>query len=547
MEVTYGHRTTTASLYVVDREGPSLCGRNVIAALDLFTVNVNAVNSEGKVANLSQEFKSLFEPGTGLMLCEAGVLTPVTHSEWATPIVPVMKKEGTVRICGDFKVTLNQVCDVEQYPLPEIEDMFASLSGAKCFSKLDLRYAYQQIPLDEDSQKVAVINTHRGLYTYKRLPYGFASAPAIFQRRMESLLREIPGTQVFLDDILIGEGEASFGETLRKVLQRLQDNGVRLREDNCVFHKSQISYLGHRIDKRGLHPEEKKLRAILEAPAPKDVQELRSFLGLLAYYCSFIRNMSSLLTPLYDLLKNVPSGNGILPKRKHSKKRKMCWSRTLTAAEQNYSHLEKEALALVFGVTRFRDYLWGRQFSLRTDHKPLVGLFIESKAISSTAASRSQRWALTLSAYNYQIDYKRGRQNGNADALSRLPKGTVTEEELANPEAVCSIQVLEEGSLSAKQLADLTNQDATLSALRDAIQRGWPHKLQDKPLQPYWSRRDELSTDQGLIMWGRRIIIPAKARHASLLELHSTHTGMETMKTVARSLFWWPGIDGDIE
>ncbi|XP_064483083.1 uncharacterized protein K02A2.6-like [Ornithodoros turicata] len=464
----------------------------------------------------------------------------------ATPIVPV-KKDGTVRICGDFKVTLNRVCDVEQYPLPKIEDMFASLSGAECFSKVDLRDAYQQIPLDEDSQKVAVINTHRDLYSYK-IPMA-SLLHAIFQRRMESLLREIPGTQVFLDDILIGEREANFGETLRKVLQRLQDNGVRMREDKCEFQKSEVSYFRHRIDKRGLHLVEKKLRAIIEAPAPKDVHEFRSFLGLLTCYRSFIRNMSSLLRPLYDLLKNDSVWKWDTAQEEALKKAKdvLVNSGCLTHFDPS-RELQLECDASPYGVAavlshRKIDQLRsGRELSRRqnrttpTWRRKHWHLFSESRNSETTCGDDSSFSGRTTN------------RCGNADALSRIPKqGTATEEELANSEAVCSIQNLVEGPLSAKQLAVLTSQDATLSALRDAIQRGWLHKLQDKALQPYWSRRDELSTDQGLIMWGRRIIIPAKARHVLLLELQSTHSGMATMKAVARSLFWWPGIGGDIE
>ncbi|XP_037501562.1 uncharacterized protein K02A2.6-like [Rhipicephalus sanguineus] len=333
-------------LFVVKCSGPALCGRDVILGLGLMhDIQVGAVlgsteYTSATTMKFKADFKDLFQPGTGLMrgppvnialkkdanprflkarslpyallnkvaaelerTCQQGILTPISHSKWATPIVPVVKPDGTLRICGDFKVSVNPACDIDQYPLPKVEDIFASLKGGYWFSKLDLREAYCHIPLSEEAKKVAVLNSHKGLFAYNGLPYGIASALAIFQRRMEALLQGIPGTRVFLDDVLISEPEDSYGKTVRSVLQVFRENGIQLREDKCVFGAREVTYLGHRIDREGLHSSERKMEAIMQPPAPQNVQELRSFLGLITYYRSFLPNMSTVLAPLYQLLQ----------------------------------------------------------------------------------------------------------------------------------------------------------------------------------------------------------------------------------------------------
>ena len=131
------------------------------------------------------------------------MIEPVQFSDWAAPIVPVLKRDGSVRACGDYKVTVNQAARLDTYPLPRIDDLFASLSGGKTFTKLDLAHAYQQVPLDEESKKLVVVNMHKCLFRYNRLPFGVSSAPAIFQRTIEGILRGVPGVCVYLDDILI--------------------------------------------------------------------------------------------------------------------------------------------------------------------------------------------------------------------------------------------------------------------------------------------------------------------------------------------------------
>ena len=203
-------------------------------------------------------------------LVKEGVISPVQYADWAAPIVPILKRDRkSVRICGDFKLTVNQASKLDRYPIPKIEDLFAKVNGGKVFRQLDLSQAYQQLLLEEESKQYVVINTQRGLFRYNRLPFGVSSAPGIFQRAMESLLQGIPNIAIYLDDILIsGTSEEEHLKTLEIVLGRLQDAGLKLKRDKCLFMRSSVVYLGYLIDADGLHPMPDKVKAILEAPEP---------------------------------------------------------------------------------------------------------------------------------------------------------------------------------------------------------------------------------------------------------------------------------------
>ena len=254
-----------------------------------------------------------------------GVIEPVQFSDWAAPIVPVVKKDGSIRICGDYKLTVNRAAKMDTYPLPRIDDLFASLVGGKTFSTLDLAHAYQQVPLEEGSRQYVTINTTKGLYRYNRLPFGVASAPSIFQRIMDAILQGLPGVCVYLDDILVtGETEDKHLQNLEQVLSRLEKAGLQLQRQKCTFMQPSVEYLGHRISAAGLHPSEEKVRAIVDAPVPKDVTQLRSFLGLLNYYGKFLPQLPSTLAPLYALLqKKQASGLREQLKTKHSRRPKV--------------------------------------------------------------------------------------------------------------------------------------------------------------------------------------------------------------------------------
>ena len=177
------------------------------------------------------------------------MMEPVRYSDWATPIVPVLKADGKVGVCGDYKLTANRVSHLEQYPIPTLDDLCEKLTGGKQFSKLDLSHAYSQLPLDNKSKECATVNTHRGLFRYNRLPYGISSAPAIFQRTMENISQDIPGVAVYLDDIILtGATKAKHLETLDLVLSRLEEAGLRLKREKCTFLADEVVYMGHYMD-----------------------------------------------------------------------------------------------------------------------------------------------------------------------------------------------------------------------------------------------------------------------------------------------------------
>ena len=172
------------------------------------------------------------------------IIEPVQYSDWVAPVVPVMKADKSVRLCGDYKLTVNQVAKLDRYPIPQIEDLYAQLGNGTTYTKLDMRHTYEQIQLHPDSRKYVTINTPRGLFTYKRLPYGVSSAPGIFQRFMDSLLKGIPNTMVYLDDVLVtGPTEDEHLQTLDRMLERLVQAGFRLKESKCQFLSDEVDYL----------------------------------------------------------------------------------------------------------------------------------------------------------------------------------------------------------------------------------------------------------------------------------------------------------------
>ena len=341
VEVMYKSQKAQLALLVVAGNGTTLLGRNWLKALHLDWQEIHYVY-DGPISQLLEKHSALFQEGLGTLqghkvsihvnsdakpvfsktrtlpyaykakveqeldrLVKEGILEPVEFAEWASPIVAVLKKDASsIRICGDFKQTVNPVSKLDRYPIPKVEDLFATLTCGQTFSKLDLSQAYQQLSLDDLSKQYVVINTHRGLFRYTRLPYGISSAPGIFQRVMESILQGIAGVIVYIDDILVtGSSKEEHNQRLEEVLSRLEKAGLRLRKDKCRFNVASVSFLGHKIDKDGLHPLEDKVQAVLKAPTPRNVNELKAFLGLISYYGKFLPNLSSTLAPLYFLLR----------------------------------------------------------------------------------------------------------------------------------------------------------------------------------------------------------------------------------------------------
>ena len=199
---------------------------------------------------------------------------------------------------------MNRETITETYPLPRVEDLLASLAGGTAFSKLDLTQAYQQVVLDDESKEMVTINTHRGLYRVNQLPFRVASAPSLFQRIMENLLQGIPGVLIYIDGILVtGKTIAEHLSNLESVLVRLEYAGVRLKRSKCSFLMPSVKFLGHCISAKGIQPTLEKVEAIRKASEPSDVTQLKSFLGAVNYYGKFLPDLSSILAPLYKLLK----------------------------------------------------------------------------------------------------------------------------------------------------------------------------------------------------------------------------------------------------
>ncbi|XP_070392639.1 uncharacterized protein [Dermacentor albipictus] len=442
---------------------------------------------------------------------DCDVIERVEASEWVSPLVVVRKKDGAIQLCVDLREP-NKAIVIDGYPLPHVEELLQMFHGATYFSKLDLASAYHQLLLEEGSRDLTTFITHEGLFRFKRVCFGLASAPAVFQKMMSQILQSCKNVVCYLDDILVwGRTKPEHDANLREVLLCISNSGMKLNE-KCVFVR-ELTFLGHKISAEGISPTESKVKAILNAPAPTDIKSLQSFLGLAGYYAKFIDHYAELVEPLRLMLRQGQNfawsddaqrsfnqlkarlacspvikifnpelpvvvttdasdvGVGAVLQQQYGSKLKTVAfaSRTLSVAERKYSVGEREALACLFACEKWHVYLWGRRFTLRTDHQAVVALL--SAGDSGRRPLRISRWSARLLYYNFQIEYCIGSENLVADALSRLP--VKDSQNVVQEQGIVSLVT----SVDDKETVQLaTSTDETLQKVSKCLAEGWPSR-----------------------------------------------------------------------
>lgn len=433
-------------------------------------------------------------------LLDSGVIQE-SESPFASPIVVVRKKDGSVRLCIDFrKLNLQTIKDA--YALPKLEDAFSALAGSKWFSVLDLKSGYYQIEMEEsDKQKTAFV-CPLGFWEFNRMPQGITNAPSTFQRLMEKCVGEmnLKEVLVFIDDLIIFSSSLEEHEQrLKRVLQRLKEYGLKLAPGKCKFFQTSVRYLGHVVSEKGVETDPEKVKALTTWPVPTNLKELQSFLGFAGYYRRFIQGYSHVIRPLTELTSGYP------PLRKGNKKPKkptdreyynpkepfhQRWtlqcqeafkliiqkltsapvlgfadpqlpyvlhtdastlgvgaalyqvqdgqprviafaSRGLSKSERKYPAHKLEFLALKWAVTeKFSDYLYGTDFTVVTDSNPLTYLLTSAKLDAT-----GYRWLSSLSTFSFQLQYRAGKRNLDADALSRRSHGPPEDDPVSQKES----------------------------------------------------------------------------------------------------------------
>ena len=383
-------------------------------------------------------------------------------SPWGAPVLFVPKKDGKLRLCIDYR-GLNKQTIKNAYPLPRIDDLLDQLHGAKCFSKLDLKSGYWQIPIVKNDIPKTAFRTRYGHFEWKVLPFGLTNAPAIFMDQMHRIFSDLldKNVIVFLDDILIySKTPEEHAAHLREVLCRLRQYKFFANMDKCKFWQKEVIFLGHRVSAEGLSMEEDKIKAILDWPQPTDQKEVRMFNGLSSWYRRFIHFYAHVAAPLTDLLKKeqlfvwgskeeaaltqikkmvsskpiLQSYDPQLPcmvdfdasdfaigavlqqEGKDGLHPVAFESRRLNPAERNYSARDREQLAMVHATQVWRHYLLGKKITMRTDHKPLL-YPIKLEYMKG----RHHRWEEQLQLFDIHLEYKPGKFHVVPDALSRRP------------------------------------------------------------------------------------------------------------------------------
>ena len=545
-EVEYRNQKYCVDMFVVDHDSPSLmsrslaCEMNLIKRVDDVTSSIGLMQCDPVKIHVKRDaipysvstprriplpMMAKVENELNRMENEGVIIKQTEPTEWCSPIVPVLKPNGQVRLCVDLK-KLNMAIERERYVIPTLQDTFHNMNGSAVFTSLDAASGYWQMPLDENSSKLTTFITPFGRYRFTRVPFGISIASEIYQREMSRILRGLDGIEVYQDDIIIhGKDARQHDERLRKTLDVINMNGIKLNQKKCKYRQSSITFLGHRIDANGIFAHEDKIKAIVDMTAPTNVPELRSFMGMVNFMARFIPSLSTIMEPLSRLLKsdqewtwdaqqedafaavkNAMTKSTALAFYDHNRPTKLSSdassyglgavilqeidgefrpveyaSRTLTNAERHYAQIEKELLGVVWACERFSRYLVGLdKFIIETDHKPLIPI-INVKDLDGTPI-RCQRLLIRLMRYNGVAQFSPGKTLVLADLLSRKPLEFDNDKDLEN-DVQFYVHAITSGIPASKEkiqiIQEESQKDSVICRAIKLTLEGWPnvHKV----------------------------------------------------------------------
>lgn len=526
-------------------------------------------------------------------LVRKGVLEPVTEpTEWVSQMAIVHKNNGKLRICIDPQ-PLNSALQREHYRLPVLDDVLPKLKNAKVFGKLDVKEAYWHVRLDEQSSKLTTMITPFGRYRWKRLPFGLKVSSEIFQRKIDEALEDLNGVFNIVDDIIIvgcgateSEALADNNQNLSKCIQRCKERYITLNEDEQETGLKDITFHGHKITSNGIEVDKAKVKAIVDMPAPTDVEGVRRLCGMAQYVSRFIPNLAGTLEPLRKLTRNNASfvwskeceeAFGTL-KEKLSESACLAYydpskeiviqvdssqhgigavllrdgrpieyaSRALTISERNWAQIEKEALAVLYGLERFDQYTYGRAVTVENDHKPLSAIL---RKPLSTVPKRLQDLMMRYNRYDVNFVFVKRFELNLADTLSRAHLNSNGHNH-DNRARIMNVNIF--GNIPDAHLEEIqeaTKKDNGLQDVMELVMNGWPGGKRNIPPSafPYFDIRDTLSAADGVLLKGEAIAIPQSLRSRIRKRLHSSHLGADSMLRRARSSVFWPGMASDVK
>lgn len=553
-------------------------------------------------------------------LVQEGLIEP-SDSPWAANVVLVTKKDGTKRLCVDYR-GLNVATVKDAYPVPRIDETLDALGGAKWFSTLDLAAGYWQVALDNEAQDKSSFVVRGGLYKWKVMPFGLCNAPATFERLMEKVMAGLQWDilLIYLDDVIV------FGRTvdeqivrLRTTLARLREANLKLKPSKCNLFQQSVKYLGHIVSSEGITTDPAKVETIRNWPNPTCSKDVRSFLGLASYYRKFIRGFASIASPLHELTEKarrfewndecqrafeelkecliqapilvcpLPEGdflldtdasqNGIgavLSQIQEGEEKVVAYaSKKLSRAERNYCVTRRELLAVVFYLKYFKQYLYGRKLTVRTDHASLQWLLNFKNPEGQLA-----RWIEVIAAYKLTIHHRPGKKHVNADSLSRKPcsqcglvddtsdgEDTSTETDTPSEQvqfhcrAIIALPGVTREALREGQLEDDSMSWVLKAKEGRSCRPDWETIANSTAAKKtYWAQWDQLDCKQGVlcrkwetsdgacVKW--KVILPRKYRKEYLEAIHGGTTGghlgvTKTLSNVKQRVHW-SGVSGDV-